>query len=87
MAYVEGLPIGYLNPIRAAMCKTPESSDYTSIQERIKFKNSKLLPFGNGNHDLPFPLSAYLDLVDYSGRAIVANKRGFIPDELPPILD
>ena len=42
---------------------------------------------GKGENDLPFSLSAYLDLVDYSGRAIVANKRGFIPDELPPILE
>ena len=81
MAYVD------LNPIRACMAKTPEASDYTSIQERIKFKDSKLLAFGKGDHDLPFSLSAYLDLVDYTGRAIVANKRGFIPDELPPILE
>ena len=81
MAYVD------LNPIRAAMCRTPESSDYTSIQERIKYKSSKLLAFGKGDKDLPFSLSAYLDLVDYTGRAIVANKRGFIPDELPPILE
>ena len=81
MAYVD------LNPIRAAMASSPETSDYTSIQERIKDKSSKLLPFGKGDDDLPYSLSAYLDLVDYTGRAIVANKRGYIPPELPPILE
>lgn len=30
MAYID------LNPIRAAMAKTPKKSNYTSIQERIK---------------------------------------------------
>ena len=81
MAYVD------LNPIRAAMAKTPEASDYTSIQERIRSKNSKLLSFGHGGQDLPYSLSAYLDLVDYTGRVIVANKRGYIPPELPSILE
>jgi hypothetical protein len=98
-----------LNPIRAAMALSPETSDYTSIQERIKIKNSKLLAFirlvpethpfgacvkilsrrifGKGDDDLPYSLSSYLDLVDYTGRAIVANKRGYIPPELPPILE
>ena len=81
MAYVD------LNPIRAAMASSPETSDYTSIQERIKDKSSKLLPFGKGDDDLPYSLSSYLELVDYTGRAIVANKRGYIPPELPPILE
>lgn len=81
MAYVD------LNPIRAAMARTPESSDYTSIQERIKFKNSKLLNLGFDENDIPYNLTDYLDLVDSTGRAMLANKRGFIPDDLPPILD
>jgi putative transposase len=76
-----------LNPIRAAMCKTPEQSDYTSIQERIKDKNTRLIGFGHDDNDLPFSLSGYLDLVDYSGRAILENKRGYIPENLPSILD
>ena len=81
MAYVD------LNPIRACMAKSPETSDYTSIQERIRSKNSKLLSFGHGGQDLPYSLSAYLDLVDYTGRVIVANKLGYIPPELPSILE
>ena len=81
MAYVD------LNPIRAAMAKTPEQSDYTSIQERIKNKNTRLIGFGYDENDLHFSLSGYLDLVDYSGIAILENKRGYIPESLPPILE
>lgn len=81
MAYVD------LNPVRAAMAKTPEQSDYTSIQERIKEKETNLLGFGKTKNDLPFSLSGYLDLVDYSGRAILKNKRGYIPKNIPEILD
>lgn len=81
MAYVD------LNPIRAAMCRTPEESDYTSIQERIKVKETQLLGFGYGHQGLPFSLSGYLDLVDYSGRAISEHKRGYIPGNLPSILE
>ena len=56
MAYVD------LNPIRAAMAKTPETSDYTSIQERIDHpENSCLRPFTEKEEDgIPFNLSDYL---------------------------
>jgi len=81
MAYVD------LNPIRAAMANTPEESDYTSIQKRIKSKKgSFLLNLGFGENDLDFTLADYCDLVDASGRAIRADKRGFIDGNLPPIL-
>ncbi|MFC3195339.1 alpha-amylase family glycosyl hydrolase, partial [Marinicella sediminis] len=80
MTYVD------LNPIRAGMSKTPEQSAYTSIQERIKDKNTRLIGFGPDDNDLPFSLSGYLGLVDYSGRAILEHKRGYIPENLPPIL-
>ena len=79
MTYVD------LNPIRAAMARTPEASDYTSIQERIKNKKSHLLSFGDD--DIPYSLSLYLELVELTGRAVLESKRGFIPNELPDILD
>ncbi|MCU7933756.1 MAG: hypothetical protein KZQ99_02610 [Candidatus Thiodiazotropha sp. (ex Dulcina madagascariensis)] len=51
-----------------------------------------LLPFiGNPRAEmpkgLPFRLTDYLQLIDWTGRAILENKRGFfIPSHLPPIL-
>jgi REP element-mobilizing transposase RayT len=82
MAYVD------LNPIRAAMAKTPEQSDYTSIQERILHPNdSSLRPFAEQDEDgIPFNLKDYLELVDWGGREIKCNKRGYIPAKIPPIL-
>ncbi len=90
MAYVD------LNPIRAGMVKTPEASDYTSIQERIQKAMTKrtcdLLSFENNakkdqkEKAIPFELNEYIALVDWSGRAILHNKRGSIPANTPPIL-
>jgi len=82
MAYVD------LNPIRAAMARTPEQSDYTSIQERIRdTENSCLRPFGNEDENsIPFNLKDYLELVDWGGREVKRNKRGYIPANAPPIL-
>lgn len=50
----------------------------------------ELLDFAGNDHDdsgLPFALDDYLELVDWSGRAIHPAKRGKIPDEAPPILN
>ncbi len=82
MAYVD------LNPIRAAMARTPEQSDYTSIQERIERPhNSCLRPFDSEeNSGIPFNLKDYLELVDWGGREVKRNKRGYIPASAPPIL-
>ena len=93
-----------LNPIRADMAKTPETSDHTSIQQRISkaqaahspnhlTQQSKgLLPFaGYPRQDspkgLPFRLTDYLELVDWTGRSIREDKRGAIDETLPPILE
>jgi len=79
MAYVD------LNPIRAAMAQTPETSDYTSIQERIKDTKTKLLTFNEKN--IPYYLSDYIALVDYTGKCIHPNKKGYIENDIPDILD
>ena len=83
MVYVD------LNPIRAAMAKTPEQSDYTSIQERIRHPHSDcLVAFSEqGDDTLPFSLKDYLELVDWAGREVKRNKKGYIPASAPPILD
>ncbi|MAD74603.1 MAG: hypothetical protein CML20_07420 [Rheinheimera sp.] len=107
MAYVD------LNPVRADTAETPESSDYTSIKERLTptFDLKKaiaeqtlqgnmqhfchtlkpLLPFEGAQVDqlqrgILFNLSDYLQLLDYTGRAIRPKKRGAIAGQLPPIL-
>ena len=70
------------------MAKTPETSDYTSIQERIEHpEDSRLRPFSENEQDgIPFNLKDYLELVDWGGREIKRNKRGYIPANAPPIL-
>jgi REP element-mobilizing transposase RayT len=92
MAYVD------LNPIRAKMANTPEQSDYTSIQQRIQKSKQQpsnntipLMPLINSNNQshqnsVAFSTEDYLQLVDWAGRAILPNKRGYISPEQPPIL-
>lgn len=92
LAYVD------LNPVRAAMADTPEESDYTSVQRRIRRaivrtkQPPELMPFvGNPRTEmpkgLPFRLSDYLELVDWTGRQLREGKRGAIAGDLPPILE
>jgi REP element-mobilizing transposase RayT len=84
MAYVD------LNPIRAALAKTPEQSDYTSIQERLMNPAGlSLRAFAEQADDelgLPFCLQDYMELVDWAGRQIRPDKKGFIAEDTPPIL-
>lgn len=93
MAYVD------LNPIRANVAQTPESSDFTSIQTRLdnnirpsKTIRKHLLGFKTKNEDygsknIPITQAAYIELVDWTGRIIRDDKRGFIPSNIPPILE
>jgi hypothetical protein len=46
---------------------------------------------GNPRKEMPkglaFQLKDYLNLIDWTGRCIREDKRGFISSDLPPILD
>ncbi len=91
MAYVD------LNPVRAKMEKTPESSKHTSIKTRIEVAKANqtqpkiLFPFIGYEREeqpegLPFKLEDYLELIDLTGRMIKEGKRGNIDVSLAPIL-
>ena len=82
MAYVD------LNPIRAKMATTPETSKHTSIQNRIqaliKGEQPKNLMHFVGNHrqnmpkGIAYSLIDYCELVDCTGRCIREDKAGYI---------
>jgi len=93
LAYVD------LNPVRAGMARTPEGSDFTSIKRRVlqrcggneNVEKTPLFPFaGNPRKEmpvgLPFRFEDYLELVDWTGRHLREDKKGSIPEDLPPIL-
>jgi hypothetical protein len=100
--------------VRAEIADTPETSSYTSIQERMQpvfalqqaiddqaecgdlldfaMPLKPLLPFENRLLNEPqsgilFNFEEYLALVDWTGRIIRSDKRGYIDKALPPILD
>ena len=98
MAYVD------LNPIRAKMATTPETSDHTSVKRRAEKAQNvaqpnhpnqqarQLMPFAGSlcqdlPFGLPFRLTDYLELIDWTGRIIRDDKRGAIPANTPPIID
>ena len=91
MTYVD------LNPIRAQLADTPEQSDHTSIQLRIRAalkgeQPSNLLPFignecDNQPNGIAFSLTDYLQLVDDTGRIIRNDKRGYISESSAKILN
>ena len=90
LAYVD------LNPVRAKMAETPETSAHTSILLRAESAKKgeqplALSPFvGNPKKEmpkgLPFTLEDYLELVDLTGRCIRQDKRGYIDNANSAIL-
>ena len=91
MSYVD------LNPVRAKVASTPELSDFTSIQLRIKAaingeQPNALIKFvGNEQKEkckgIRFSLTDYLTLVDNTGRIVRADKRGAIDAKAQSILN
>lgn len=85
-----------LNPLRAGMADTPEASDFTSIQQRIKNaikgRDTKTLTRFQGvekkqqTDGIPFSLKNYIELVEATGRIIRDDKRGSIAASQSPIL-
>ncbi|MFT7413161.1 MAG: REP element-mobilizing transposase RayT [Paraglaciecola sp.] len=90
MAYVD------LNPIRAKMETTPETSKHTSIRNRIQAlikgeQPKNLMRFvGNPKQDMPkgiaYSLIDYCELVDCTGRCIREDKAAYIEQHQSPIL-
>jgi REP element-mobilizing transposase RayT len=112
MVYVD------LNPIRAGMSNDLNSSEFTSIQERIQalklaqevvetseadddnkaetdsdtqvdsYQPNWLLAFGDSNSQtkICFSLVEYIDMVDWTGRQVRSDKKGYIGADVPAIL-
>ncbi|WP_335922511.1 transposase [Shewanella algae] len=89
-----------LNPIRADIADSLQTSDYTSIQERIEevaepaTANTSLKPLlqfdgaatAAEQSGIPFHFADYLELIDWTGRAVREDKRGFIASSRPKLL-
>ncbi|MFT6898101.1 MAG: hypothetical protein ACJA13_002521 [Paraglaciecola sp.] len=89
MAYVD------LNPIRAKIADTPETSKHTSIHQRLgslkQIMTHSLMPFvGNPRQDMPkgiaFSLKDYCELVDITCRIIRSDKAGHIDHQQQGLL-
>lgn len=116
-----------LNPIRAALAESPETSEFTGVKDRLDDLQARSDRATISDHQwernrrrvhsgwmspieideakdptgpdpslddrraswkgfLSMPLRVYLQLVDWTGRQIHAEKTGAIPDHLAPIL-
>jgi hypothetical protein len=69
-----------------------EKSSIEELPEDLRSAIGRLMPFADQGtkdleHSVSYQIQDYLELVDWSGRAIIEGKRGRIPGDLPPILD
>jgi len=89
MAYVD------LNPLRAKLCDTQEAAKHTSARKRLDeiaqtpaLAEAKLAPIAGQRGRCVFALAQieYLQMVDYTGRQVRADKRVAIAGPPPAIL-
>ncbi|WP_422381425.1 transposase [Marinicellulosiphila megalodicopiae] len=93
MVYVD------LNPVRAQMADTPETSEFTSVKKRsasfkasnhsnsVKDQPDDLLPLSKHcKKHIQISTQSYLELVDWTGRQLAEGKKGSIKSDLPDIL-
>ncbi len=78
--------------IEPEVSTTPNDNNNESTSTNHNAKTASLLPFAESltanspDSALPFCFADYLELVDWTGRAVLQHKRGAIPDNLLPIL-
>jgi len=70
------------NTDKASTATPDETEDLSEVMPRLMGFSGRL----DDDHGLPCDLKDYLELVDWSGRAIHPNKRGRIADLQPKIL-
>lgn len=86
MAYVD------LNPVRAGIANDLTDSRHTSVSKRIEAIDDRepgpLLPLSSSIEAPPLALGLldYLEVVDWTGRAVKPGKRGAIAAKAPPVL-
>ncbi|MEJ2238457.1 MAG: hypothetical protein P8X82_09190 [Gemmatimonadales bacterium] len=84
MVYVD------LNPVRAGVVSTPEMALHTSLRRRcdVDALAGPLAPVASSIAGAALSLTTanYLELVDWTGRALHSDKRGAIADHVPGIL-
>lgn len=97
MAYVD------LNPLRAGMVERPEEAQYASVAQRFStaagrpffgigprimdFPADGALQGEEQLTPLPITLLEYLELIDWSGRAVIAGKGAAMSEDVPRVLD